>query len=230
MPPDIQAKPVKADEILSYPKEWQTEFSVSYTNILKKSAMEAPVLIEQPNGTFIIIPSLIGEEKVNEDFISYSSGLRYGITRRLEVSSFINLHSSFQRMMLADQNKSKRDHRFDVLNLGISYQLIKEDQYPALFCLFSVNLIDNQRFDTSYKQNYLKTYLLSLLSCYIVDPVVFLLQTKYQLNLKRQKGDDFIDLGEVFSLSPGIYFAVNPYTTLNWGVNLNWQGKTRVKG
>jgi hypothetical protein len=54
-------------------------------------------------------------------------------------------------------------------------------------------------------------------------------QTKYQLNLKKTNGDDVIDPGEVLSISPQIYFAVNPYISLNYGIQWTCQGETTMK-
>ncbi|MEK7274552.1 MAG: hypothetical protein AAB110_04800 [Candidatus Desantisbacteria bacterium] len=229
LPFDTFAKSVKVDDLLAYPKEWQADIVVSYTNIHKQTGKSSLSLIELPDESFIVIPSYVGEEVINEDYISYSLGLRYGITKRLEISSFVNLHSSLQRMILNTQTKQEENHKFDLLDLGISCQVVKEDKYPALLALFSTHLVDNQKFDNEYKENYLKTYLVSLLSYYTVDPVVFMLQTKYQLNLKRTNGDDVIDPGEIISISPQIYFAANPYISLNYGVQWTCQGKTRIK-
>ncbi|MDI6782323.1 MAG: hypothetical protein QME49_09520 [bacterium] len=229
LPFDTFAKSVKVDDILAYPKEWQIDISVSYANIHKQTGKSSLSLIELPDESFIVIPSYAGEEGINEDYISYSLGLRYGITKRLEISSFVNLHSDFQRMILNSQTKQEENHKFDLLDLGVSYQAVKEGKHPALLALFSTHLIDNQKFDNGYKENYLRTYLVSLLSYYTVDPIVFMLQTKYQLNLKRINGDDVIDPGEVISISPQIYFAAGPYISLNYGVQWICQGKTRIK-
>ena len=127
------------------------------------------------------------------------------------------------------QTKQEKNHKFDLLDLGISYQIVKEGKHPALLGLFSTRLIDNQRFDKEYKENYFKTYLVSLLSYYTVDPIVFMLQLKYQLNLKRVNGDEVIDPGEVLSISPQIHFAANPYVSLNYGMQWTCQDKTKIK-
>jgi hypothetical protein len=87
LPFDIQAKSVRVDDLLAYPKEWQTDISVSYTNIHKQAGKSSFFLIELPDESFIVIPSYAGEEEINEDFISYSLDLRYGIAKRLEISS-----------------------------------------------------------------------------------------------------------------------------------------------
>jgi len=69
----------------------------------------------------------------------------------------------------------------------------------------------------------------SLSSYYTVDPVVFFLQSRYIQNFKR-KNSISIDPGENFSFSPQLFFVVNPYITLNWGVRFSVNGKDRING
>ncbi|MDP3030296.1 MAG: hypothetical protein Q8O04_12580 [Deltaproteobacteria bacterium] len=222
------AKAVKVEEIITEAGEWQGNISLSYTNIHKKEGKTSSSLIELPGGIITSIPFFIGEEKVNEDLLSYSFMLKRGLTKGLELYSFVNLFSDFRRITLNNQTNSEDTHKFDLFGVGASYQILKEDKYPALIASLSAHALDNERFTTGYNMNYFKTYSIGLISYYTVDPVVFLLQGRYQLNLKRTKGTESINPAEIFSLSPQIYFAVNPYTTINWGLKWTIQGKSSI--
>ena len=157
--------------------------------------------------------------------------LRYGLTEKLEVFTYTNFFSNFQRTTYANsERKSKEDHRFNSAGAGFSYQVLEEDKYPALLISVSSQVANNTNFSNGYKVNYFKHYKATLTSYYTVDPIVFFIQASYTLNLKEKNKDQKIDLGERFSFSPQIYFAINPYTTINWGFSWYIQGKDKING
>jgi len=88
-------------------------------------------------------------------------------------------------------------------------------------------LIEKTKFSQTSKENFLKGYTLFATSYYTVDPIVFLLKSSYRVNQKKEYNNESIDMGEQFNLSPQIYFAVNPYTSLNAGVKYTytWESK-----
>lgn len=229
------AKAVKVEEIIAKKGEWQASVLFSYTNIHKKEGKSGSVLIELPDG-IITIPSFIGEENVNEDLLSYSFMLKRGIKKDLELYSFINSFAGFRRITLNNKTHLEYTHIFDSLGIGASYQILKENKYPALIVSLSAYPIDNDRFITGNHVNYFKTYSIGLISYYTDDPVVFMFQSRYQLTLerpyqcKRTKKLKNINPSDIFFLSPQIYFAVNPYTTINWGVKWRIQGESTING
>lgn len=221
-------KAVKVDEIITEAGKWQGDMSLSYTNIHKKGSVSSSFPIELTGGIITSIPSFVGEEKVNEDLLSYSFMLKRGVTKKLELCSFANFFSDFKRITLNNQTDSKNAHRFDLLGVGVSYQVLKEDKYPAMLASISTHAVDNEKFTTGYSTNYFKTYSVGLTSYYTVDPVVFLFQGRYQLNLRMTKENESVNPAEIFSLAPQVYFAVNPYTTINWGLKWTRQGRSSI--
>jgi len=227
----IYAKPVKVEEILTYKNEWQLDLGISYSNIEKSSGESQLILIPIGNNQAIPVFNYLGQQNVNQDYFIYSLNLRYGLTEKLEVFTYTNFFSNFQRTTYANgERKSKEDHRFNSAGVGFSYQVLEEDKYPALLVSISSQVANNTNFSNGYKVNYFKHYKATLTSYYTVDPIVFFIQASYILNLKEKNKDQTIDLGERFSFSPQIYFAINPYTTINWGFSWYIQGKDKING
>ena len=227
----VYAKPVKVEEILTYKNQWQLDLGISYSNIEKSSGESQLVLIPIGNNQTVPVFNYLGQQNVNQDYLVYSLNLRYGFTGNLELFSYTNFFSNFQRITYPNgERETKEDHRFNSFGIGFSYQILEEDKYPALLVSFSSQIANNTSFSNGYEITYFKHYKATLTSYYTVDPIVFFVQASYTLNLEEKNKDQKIDLGEQFSLSPQIYFAINPYTTINWGFSWYIQGKDKING
>jgi len=77
---------------------------------------------------------------------------------------------------------------------------------------------------------FLKTYTLFASSYYTVDPIVFLIKTSYRLNITKKYNNESIKNGNIFIINPKIYFAVNPYTSINWAIKYQYKNKNRLNG
>ncbi|DAB30647.1 MAG TPA: hypothetical protein CFH84_02945 [Sulfurimonas sp. UBA12504] len=58
-----------------------------------------------------------------------------------------------------------------------------------------------------------------------MDPVVFFLKASYGYNGSHTTGNHTLKTGNVLSITPQVHFAVNPYTSLNWGVRYQYKQK-----
>ncbi len=222
---------MRVEEILTYKNQWQVDFGVSYSTVEKSSGDSQLVLIPVGDSQTVPVYSYLGEQKTNQDFIVYLLNIRYGLSDKLEIFCYTNSFSSFTRTYYSDGNtKNKEEHRFYSAGLGFSYQLLEEKKHPALIVSASSQVVSNTRFPDGYKMTYMKHHRVSITSYYTVDPLVFLIQTVYTLNLKEKKGNQTVDYGDRISFSPHMYFAVNPYTTLSWGVEWYLQGENRING
>ena len=226
-----QAKPIKVEQILSHKKEFQVDFNFSYTSITKSSGKSQLVYLQTDNNNIVPIFTYLGDEKNNADNILVSTRLRYGITKKIEVFSSASLLSSFSRISYPNGNsESKNDFRFSSLGIGFSYQLHDEDKYPGILLSYSTLAINNSSFPNGYKKTFFKDHKLNLSTYYTIDPIVLYLETAYEIHLSRNKNNTTLDPGERFSLSPQIYFSVNPFISLYWGIKWFLQGKDKVNG
>ncbi len=222
------SKAVKVDEILTEQNKLKLDISLSYSNINKKREITAPINYEISNGNFINIPTYLGSSKINQDYINYGLNLKYGISKKLEVFTNLNLFTSDTHISDSEFS-SKSEKGFNNLNMGVTYQVKNEDEKPSFLIGGSVDLIERVTFSKNHKKDLnFKSYSLFATSYYTVDPIVFLLKANYRLNLKKSYKDETIDSGDIFIISPNIYFAVNPYTSLNWGIRYQFKDKDRV--
>jgi len=224
------SKAVKVDEILTDTKKIKIDTSISYSNINKKHNLTAPISLQTANGDFVNIPIYIGNSKTNQDYINYGFNIKYGYSKNFEIFTNLNLFTS-KTHITNNKFSSKSDEGFNNLNMGCTYQVKKEDKKPSLLVGGSVDLIERTIFSNhSTKDLSFQSYSIFATSYYSVDPIVFLLKTNYRLNLKKKNKQESIDSGNIFTLRPNIYFAVNPYTSLNWGVEYQYKTKDIING
>ncbi len=224
------AKPVKIDEILTEKKSFKLDTSISYSNINRKDSSIYPLQYQTQNGDFVTIPTYLGENQSSQDYLNYAFSLRYGLSKDFELFSSVNFYTSNTHLSGNGVFDTKSEKGFNSLNFGLTYQIKKEDEKPSLLVGSSINTIERVRFTNSTKNIYFKGLNLFATSFYTVDPVVFLVKMSYGLNLKKEDNSSTVDRGEIFVLSPGIYFAVNPYTSMSWGVKYSYHGKDRIDG
>lgn len=224
------SKAVKVDEILTEKKGFKLDNSISYSNINRKTNSSTPLLYQTQNGDFVTIPTYLGESQTNQDYLNYSLALRYGVTKDLELFSSVNFFTSDTHFSAGNNFGINNQNGFNSLSLGLTYQVKKEDEKPSLLLGISTDVVDKTKFANHLKNSYFKGYSFFATSYYTVDPVVFLLKATYRLNLKKEDNNSSINNGEIFALSPQIYFAVNPYTSMNWGVKYSYQGRGKLDG
>ncbi|TLD87696.1 hypothetical protein LS66_007285 [Helicobacter sp. MIT 03-1614] len=228
------AKPVSIDEIFTPKKQFKILGSFSYVNVMRKNS--APALISIPSSIHgvnnigdIKIP-FWNHENVNQDYLSFSLQARYGISKRVEIFSTLN---AFWQKSITDDNagnfNSSSNGDFSSFSLGFLAEAKREGKMPSLLVGGSAEVIDNTYFSSTQKSlQYGKSYSLFATSFYTIDPIVFLLQAGLGLNLPKYYKNIKIDNGETFSLSPIVYFAVNPYVSLNFGVRYNYQSRDKL--
>jgi hypothetical protein len=222
------SKAVKVDEILTDTNKFKLETSISYANINKKQNVVAPLTYQTTGGDFVQVPTYLGSSATNQDYINYGFNLKYGISKKLEIFTNLNLFTSDTHISNSEFS-SKSDKGFNNLNLGLTYQIKKENSSPSLIVGGSVDLIQRVEFKDNHKENTnFKGYSFFATSYYTVDPIVFLLKANYRLNQKQTYKDETIENGNIFVLNPNIYFAVNPYTSINWGIKYQFKGKDRL--
>ncbi|TLD80400.1 hypothetical protein LS68_006470 [Helicobacter sp. MIT 05-5293] len=224
----LYAKPVSVDEIFTPKHQFKILGSFSYINLQRKNFSLSPIPFQMPDGSYISIP-FAGYENINQDYLNFSLNARYGISKRVELFSTLN---AFWQNSYAENNGifSQQSHGdFGSLNFGFLVEAKKEGKLPALLVGGSADIVDQTYFSATKKHlQYAKGYSLFATTFYTVDPIVFLLQGSFRLNLPKRFEEAKINDADIFSLSPMVYFAVNPYVSLNAGVRYQYQTKDRL--
>lgn len=224
------SNPVKIDEILTEKNTFRLNTSVSYSNVQRADGVIAPLEYQTQNGDFVTIPTSLGQSKSNQDYLNYALTLRYGVSKDIELFSSLNFYSSDTHFSNNENFSTQHDKGLNSLILGSTYQVKHEDETPSLLLGATIDAIDRTSFSNHDKNIHFKGYTFFATSYYTVDPIVFLLQTTYRLNTKKEYEQESIESANQFSLAPQLYFAVNPYTSLNTGVRYSYQSKTKING
>lgn len=230
--------PLSVDELVSKNREWRFITSLSYINILSKGFPSITVSVQNPQGGFTNISVISGAQNTNQDYLGFSLYGRYGLTKRVELFSTINAYwqNSLSTNTTNNAYVSTSQGDFNSWNLGVLVVAKKEGKAPALLVGGSVDIIDKSTFaplnagSSKSALQYGKGYSFFATTYYTADPVVFLLQASFGLNLDKHFAGRSINGGEVFSLSPSIYFAVNPYVSLNAGVSYQYRSADSING
>lgn len=222
------AKPLKIDEILVEQNKVQAGISISYANINKKANVIVPISYHTEHGDHVNIPTYLGNSSTNQDYVNYGIKLKYGLNKDLELFTNTNFYTN--NIRTTDTSFSNDNNQgFNNLNLGLVYKVKKENDTPSLFIGGSVDLLERVTFSDNQKDDFsLKTYSLFATSYYTVDPIVFLLNANYRFSLKKEFENQSIKNGNIFSFSPSIVFAVNPYTSLSWGISYEYKTKDKI--
>ena len=222
------AKVVKVDELLTEKNRIQTDVSLSYMNIQRNGGDVGLVEYQSANGDYVVVPTYMGSIESQTDRLVYVLALRYGLNKDTEVFGFGNLYSSTEHTLNASGTASHRDSGFSSSGIGGIYQVRSEDDYPAVLVGGTIDLIDHN--EILKKNFYLKSGSVFISSYYTSDPVVFFIKTAYGYNGTHTNENHSLETGNILSFSPQIYFAVNPYTSLNWGVRYQYKQKDTYDG
>lgn len=224
----LYAKAVKVDEFLTEKNKIQSDVSISYVNIQRNNGDVGLIEYQSANGDFVVVPTYVGSIESQSDRLIYSLALRYGLNKDVEVFGFGNLYSSTERTLSASGTSSHSNSGFSSSGIGGVYQVRSEDDYPAVLVGGTIDLIDHD--ETLKKNFYLKSGSVFVSSYYTSDPIVFFLKASYGYNGSHTNGSHSLETGNVFSITPQIHFAVNPYTSLNWGVHYQYKQKDTYDG
>jgi len=221
-------KPVRIDEILTQTNSFRLDTTFSYSNIQSSRNLSASQTFQTQNGDFVTIPVHLGISKSNRDYLNLDLTLRYGITKDIEFFISLNGYNADTKHTLLNNFQNQSNRGFNALSIGATYQVKPEDETPSLLLGTSTQIIEKTKVDDKTYTNQFKSFRISATSFYSVDPIVFLLSTSYSFNVSKTLGTLQRDDADIFTLSPQVYFAVNPYTSLNWGVKYSHFGATKI--
>lgn len=219
------SKAVKVEEILSDTNQIKLDISTTYINFSQKSNSFDLINYQTLGGDYITIPTFTGDSLISKDILNYSLNLKYGFSKTFELFSYIVGNSSFTKVSSSEDIKSREKSEFSTLGIGGIYQIRQEDTYPSLLIGGSSQIINRTQFNNGHKNSNLKSNSIFISSYYTTDPIVFFIKSSFQKNEQIAKNNLTIKNGNILSIEPQLYFAVNPYTSLNFGFNYAHQGK-----
>jgi hypothetical protein len=115
------SKAVKVEEILSDKNQIRLDTTLTYTNINQKSGSLALFNYQTSAGDFVSVPTFTGENITDRDLLNYSVNLRYGLTKKLEIFSYVSAFSDFTKISENGEFKTEKDSDFSTLGIGAIY-------------------------------------------------------------------------------------------------------------
>jgi len=221
-------KPVRIDDILTQKNQIKLDSTFSYSNIQSSNNLGATQAFQTQNGDIVAVPAYFGTSKNNIDYLNLDLTLRYGALKDVELFASINGYNSNARYTLPSKLTNKNDTNINAFSIGGTYQIKPEGKTPSLLLGASTQIIEKTKVNDTIYTSKLKSFRVFATSFYSVDPVVFLVSASYSFHDTKTLGKVKRDDANIFTLSPQVYFAVNPYTSLNWGVKYNYFGKTKI--
>ena len=231
--------PLRVEELLSKKNTLNADVSVSYTNIDQKTALSTVVPVSTLL-SYIYVPAYAGEQVIDQDVIVASLNLKYGLTNRIEAVLYADGHSTSSRIKLGTAIGHQSDTEFDHVGIGLTGRVVDEGNTPSLLIGATANAVgrvtfaerdsEGQVVGTKNEMKTFESFNFYALSYYTVDPIVFVLKATYQWSLEQDFENDTTDRPDIIAVSPQIYFAVNPYINLTWGITYQYVTEMRYNG
>jgi hypothetical protein len=229
---------LKVEEILAQKNNLKLDLSLAYTNIDQTSGVTSVVPVKTLL-SYIYVPVYAGDQVTDQDLLIYSLNVKYGVIEGLELVAFADAHSATSRTQFGTKLNSTSESDFDRAGFGLTYKVKDEDDTPSLLLGATTNVIDRVQYaqtedgnltGTVKRDEFFDSYNIYALSYYTVDPLVFVLKAAYQWSLERRFEESTIDHGDLLTVTPEVYFAVNPYTNLSWGVSYQYKMDDKING
>lgn len=210
-----------------FSKKGEVSFGVGFDYIHSKSdgIRNTNYVFQTSSGDFVEVP-VSSTAITSSDIVSSTISGSYGVSSNMTAFGYVQSHYSF----IKQNQKETETKQFDNLSLGLSYKLKQEDESPAIFAKFSTKAIDRVLFENSYQNQYFTTLNTTLGTYKTIDPVTLMLEASYIYNKKLKYNNISKQEGNVFVVSPTMYFAINPYITLNFGVDYKHFAKDKLNG
>lgn len=180
----------------------------------------------------------IFSERIRRDSWGLAATIRMGLPADYQLELRIPYGSEKRKILTADNleiNNSKSG--VGDITLGISHQFVKSHgSWPDILGSFrfksqtggdpfQVGASDELSLGSGYD-----SYELSVTAVKVSDPVVFFGGLSYSTNSSEQKSIGKLKAGDSYGLQMGMALALNLDTSLSFGYDLRFTGRTKVNG
>jgi hypothetical protein len=225
--------PLTIEELLTAYQRWRIDTAFNYSVGTHKNILSENGFIQIGDNAFPVVVPVT--EKITQQRLQATLGLRYGITSKTELSVKGSAFRIWTRTEKEGTSTEKREFQFSDMRIGINQRLKKEGKYPAVLTFIETALIQKFGFPSdsttlNYQDVHFKSWLIGFLFYQTIDPIVLSLNTGYRLELDRTHHDSEVSPGNTFFIQPAINFAVNSDLTLIWGLQWQQRADSKVNG
>jgi len=222
------AKPVHVSEVLLKKGKLSASITTSYINLKKINSIVLPTEFQTKNGDFITIPTYIGNKYIREDYVDGLLTIKYGFSDKFEIYGAIDMFASNITANINNSVTSEKNTGINTAYIGLRYQIKQENDTPALLVGISSDFYSKEKIRKKTYVNHFESYRISVNTFYTIDPIVFSLKASYGINLPKEFDKQNIVIGNMLTIAPEIYFAVNPSISFNWGLKYHYHGKSTI--
>lgn len=229
-PAASEEDPLLVDELLAQDGEIRLELGIALVTSDEDQVETAVEVIQIDDGSFVSIPVAFGEGRRAVDVWTLSTGVRYGITSRSEISARANAVFSDVRLEQLDQSSSDdTDLYFNSVTFGANHRFLDDSTYPAVIGFVDLTAAENTNPDSN-EFAFLKSGGVGFTAYRLIDPLVLSLTSGFRYSLERHFGSQDIDPGDLIFFAPAVDFAVNPEVTLSAGTQILFRQRDEVDG
>lgn len=219
--------PLTVENIIAEQGKTTLELGLTYgNNKISDTTVGGYIPVQISDTSFVNVPTLVNNEKIQNEFLIASIGAKYGVIKNLDISLRSNLLYKSNRYLSKEiQEASTSDTDLADISLGANYQFLQDAEYPALVGFIETTALEKGE----HKNSYFSNWTLGLTSYRSYDPIVLSLTSGYKYSEKRKidQNKDYKP-GDLFFLNPQIAFAANDRISLIGGFNFKFSGDQKI--
>lgn len=210
--------PLTVESLISDKGKFIAEFGIAYgNNKTSNTKIGGYFPVQISDTSFVNIPINIQNERIQNEYLITTFGLKYGVSKDFDINLRTNLlYTSNQSLEVSSDQKSKNDIDISDITVGVNYLFVQDDVYPALVGFLETNIFE-KNLDT--KSNF-SSWSLGITTYRSYDPIVLSLTAGYKYSLERKINSiDNYKPADLFFFTPQIAFAANDRISLVGGFN-----------
>jgi len=172
-------------------------------------------------------------EKRNQDLLSTTLGIRYGLTPRTEIYGGIRGNANQTRVSTGRvRSHASNGLQWRSLTIGLNHRFSPDNDTPALLGYLQSEVIENATFTNQPHAVYGKTWEAGVTTYRRVDPVVFSLSAGFRYSRSRDMNGVIgtITPGNTVRLSAKMNLALNAEASMFWGTRWSYQSGMQMGG
>ena len=156
-----------------------------------------PIFVQTGPTSFVAVPTVVGDNRINSDTTVATLGLRYGLTAAAEIYARTSYLHSSQRLSGVSGKQTQHESGFTDAWAGLNYLFSPDTETPALLGFAEIALREKGREDS----HTFKSALIGVTTYRAIDPVVLALTAAYRFNTERSDGDADVKPGNFLLLT-----------------------------
>lgn len=219
--------PLTVENLISDKGKFTLEAGIIYgNNKINDTKFGGYIPVQISETSFINVPTSFKTEKIQNEYLVTTLGMKYGLVKDLDISLRSNfIYSSNRFLDTASIEQSKSDINLADISLGLNYQILQDQKYPALVSFIETTILEKSQ----EKNSSFSSWSAGITTYKSYDPIVLSLTTGYKYSLERKINSiDQYRPASLFFINPQVAFAANDRISLIGGLNFKTIGSQQL--